>query len=69
MGEKHGEWHLEHSDSACPPGTVGGLRLNSTSVWARRGKTGTWRRTDHRSMFAARKAIEGGGSPEFGDGQ
>lgn len=57
-------WELEHSDAACPPGTKGGLRVNSICVWARKDG-GPWQRTEHRSMYSARKHIEKHGEPEL----
>lgn len=64
------KWEFCHSDTAAPPGTEGGLRLNSLSVWAREVKgpqRGPWRRTGHRSSWAARKHVERHGEPEWAE--
>jgi hypothetical protein len=50
--EERQKWELKFSDTACPPGTEGGLRLNSTCVWARYNG-GPWKRTGFRSISAA----------------
>lgn len=43
---------LVHGDAACAPGTIGGLRLNTTALWIRINR-GQWQRLKSRGITYA----------------
>jgi hypothetical protein len=45
---------LRDHDCACPPGTVGGLRLNSSATWAR-ANDGQWVKASTRTVMTVLK--------------
>jgi len=58
---------LKEHDSACPPGTVGGLRVNSFSAWARIDNN-PWFRVHHLNLAKVLKiAVESETIAEFED--